>query len=62
MKYDYLIVGAGLFGCVFAHEMKKSGEILSGNRKKRPYCGQYLYERAAWNPGASVWRPYFPYI
>ena len=27
MKYDYLIVGAGLFGCVFAHEMKK-GEIL----------------------------------
>ena len=26
MKYDYLIVGAGLFGCVFAHEMKKAGK------------------------------------
>lgn len=24
--YDYLIVGSGLFGCVFAHEMKKSGK------------------------------------
>ena len=26
MKYDYLIVGAGLFGAVFAHEMKKNGK------------------------------------
>ena len=23
--YDYLIVGSGLFGSVFAHEMKKRG-------------------------------------
>jgi len=26
IKYDYLIVGAGLFGCVFAHEAKKRGK------------------------------------
>ena len=26
MKYDYLIVGAGLFGAVFAHEMKQAGK------------------------------------
>ena len=26
MKYDYLIVGAGLFGSVFAHEAKKLGK------------------------------------
>lgn len=26
MKYDYLIVGAGLFGAVFAHEMGKAGK------------------------------------
>lgn len=26
MKYDYLIVGAGLFGAVFAYEMKKKGK------------------------------------
>ncbi|MBQ6573871.1 MAG: NAD(P)-binding protein, partial [Bacteroidales bacterium] len=25
-KYDYLIVGAGLFGSVFAHEAKKRGK------------------------------------
>jgi UDP-galactopyranose mutase len=26
MKYDYLIVGAGLFGCVWAHEATKRGK------------------------------------
>ncbi len=26
MKYDYLIVGAGLFGSIFAHEAKKQGK------------------------------------
>lgn len=26
MRYDYLIVGAGLFGSVFAHEMRKAGK------------------------------------
>ena len=26
MEYDYLIVGAGLFGAVFAHEMTKNGK------------------------------------
>ena len=25
-KYDYLIVGAGLFGAVFAYEMHKKGK------------------------------------
>lgn len=25
-KYDYLIIGAGLFGCVFAHEATKAGK------------------------------------
>ena len=26
MHYDYLIVGAGLYGAVFAHEMKQKGK------------------------------------
>nr|MCR5557697.1 NAD(P)-binding protein [Butyrivibrio sp.] len=26
MKYDYLVVGAGLFGAVFAHEMAVKGK------------------------------------
>ena len=32
-KYDYLIVGAGLFGCVFAHEAKKANKT---DRTKKP--------------------------
>ena len=30
-KYDYLIVGAGLFGAVFAHEMTKEGKKCLGS-------------------------------
>lgn len=26
MKYDYLIAGSGLYGAVFAYEMKKRGK------------------------------------
>ena len=26
MKYDYLVVGAGLYGAVFAYEAKKAGK------------------------------------
>lgn len=28
MKYDYLIVGSGLYGAVFAHEAKKAGKSV----------------------------------
>lgn len=27
-RYDYLIVGAGLFGAVFAHEAKLAGNVV----------------------------------
>ena len=42
MKYDYLIVGAGLFGAVFAHEMTKVGKkclII----EKRNHIGGNVY-------------------
>lgn len=26
LKYDYLVVGAGLYGAAFAHEAKKAGK------------------------------------
>lgn len=41
-KYDYLIVGAGLFGAVFAHEAKKVGKrclIV----EKRPHVAGNIY-------------------
>ena len=42
MEYDYLIVGAGLFGSVFAHEMTKKGKkclII----EKRSHIGGNVY-------------------
>ena len=48
MKYDYLIVGAGLFGAVFAHEMTKRGkkclvidkrDHIAGNIYTKPVNG-----------------------
>lgn len=42
MKYDYLIVGAGLFGAIFAHEMTKIGkECLV--IEKRDHIGGNVY-------------------
>ena len=42
MKYDYLIVGAGLFGAVFAHEAKKRGKrVLVID--KRSHTGGNMY-------------------
>ena len=32
MKYDYLIVGSGLFGSIFAYEAKKKGKKVFSNR------------------------------
>ena len=34
MKYDYLVVGSGLYGAVFAHEAKKKGKTR-GRRYRR---------------------------
>ena len=42
MKYDYLIVGAGLFGCVFAHEVARAGkDVLVID--KRNHIGGNIY-------------------
>ena len=40
--YDYLIVGAGLFGCMFAHQAQKKGKrclVID----KRPHLGGNIY-------------------
>lgn len=43
-KYDYLIVGAGLFGAVFAYEAKKKGKkVLVID--KRPHIGGNIYTK-----------------
>ena len=42
MKYDYLIVGAGLFGSVFAYEANKKGKTCLVI-DKRPHIGGNVY-------------------
>ena len=42
-KYDYLIVGAGLFGAVFAQEAKKAGKNCLVIDKRNQHCRKYLY-------------------
>lgn len=56
MKYDYLIVGAGLFGAVFANEMQKAGrtclvidkrEHIAGNIYTREQAGISVHKYGA---------------
>ncbi|AJQ99756.1 UDP-galactopyranose mutase [Enterobacteriaceae bacterium bta3-1] len=42
MKYDYLVVGSGLYGCIFAHEMHKKGFSVKVI-EKRSHLGGNVY-------------------
>ena len=44
MQYDYLIVGAGLFGAVFAHEMKQRGRSVFVIDKRQHVAGNVYTE------------------
>lgn len=44
MQYDYLIVGAGLFGAVFAHEMTKRGKKCKVIDKRNHVAGNIYTE------------------
>ena len=44
MQYDYLVVGAGLFGAVFAHEMKKKGSKVLVIDKREHIAGNIYTE------------------
>lgn len=44
MKYDYLIVGSGLFGAVFAYEMKKKGRRVLVIDKRNHIAGNVYTE------------------
>ncbi|MGL6066723.1 MAG: NAD(P)-binding protein, partial [Cetobacterium sp.] len=44
-KYDYLIVGAGLFGSIFAHEAKKIGKKVLVIDKRNHIGGNIYCEK-----------------
>lgn len=45
MTYDYLIVGAGLFGCIFAHEATKKGKKCLVIEKRNHIAGNIYTEQ-----------------
>jgi UDP-galactopyranose mutase len=45
MKYDYLVVGAGLFGAVFAHEMKAKNKSVLVIDKREHIAGNIYTEK-----------------
>lgn len=47
MKYDYLVVGAGLYGSVFAHEAKKHGRSVLVIDKRKNIAGNIYTENIA---------------
>lgn len=44
MKYDYLVVGAGLFGAVFAHEAKRKGKKVLVIERRNHIAGNIYTE------------------
>ena len=44
MKYDYLVVGSGLYGAIFAHEAKKHGHTVLVV-EKRDHIGGNIYTK-----------------
>ena len=45
MKYDYLVVGAGLFGAIFAYEAKKKGKTCIVIDKRNHIAGNIYTEK-----------------
>jgi UDP-galactopyranose mutase len=44
MKYDYLIVGSGLYGAIFAHEAKTHGKTVLVVDKRPNIAGNIYTE------------------
>ena len=63
MHYDYLIVGAGLFGAVFAHEA--AGNVAKNCLviDRRDHIGGNIYtEKVEEIQVHQLWRTYFPHF
>ena len=71
MQYDYLIVGSGLFGAVFAYEMKKKGrkvlvidkrDHIAGNIYTEPALGINVHKDGAQIGRASCRERVWTYV
>ena len=60
-QYDYLIVGAGLFGAVFAHEAKKAGKKCLVVDKRDHIAGNIYTESRGGHQCAPLRCAYLPH-
>lgn len=60
MKYDYLVIGSGLYGAIFAHEAKKAGKSVLVI-DKRPNIAGNIYTEEMEGIRTQIRRSYFPH-
>ena len=60
--YDYLVVGAGLFGAVFAHESALKGKKVKVIEKRNHIAGNIYTREEEGISSSSVWCSYLPYF
>ena len=61
MKYDYLIVGSGLYGSIFAHEAKSKGKSVLVVDKRPNIAGNVYTEKAGGHKCTHVRSPHIPH-
>ena len=59
--FDYIVVGAGLFGATFAHEAATRGYKVKVIEKRNHIAGKYLYKRSGRHSSARIRCAYFPH-
>lgn len=60
-RYDYLIVGSGLYGAVFAQQAQKKGKKVLVIDKTSKYRRKCLHRRHRKDSRAQIRSPYLPY-
>lgn len=58
--YDYIIVGSGLYGAIFAHEAMKAGKSCLVV-ERRSHIGGNIYTKEMEGSRCSVGSTYFPH-
>ncbi len=59
--YDYLIIGSGLFGSVFARQAADAGKKVLVIDKRPNIAGNVYTEKSRGYQFPQIWCPYFPY-
>ena len=61
-KYDYLVVGAGLFGATFAYEAAKRGKKVKVIEKRDHIAGNIYTKEVDGIQVHQYGAPYFPHF